>query len=304
MNRPVVILAALLLVFVALAALSLVILLGNRDWNALARPEGVILTFEVDRELTFEEEPVDIEQVVAAVDRRLNPGWTRLARVRQTGPELIEVATFTTDPAELGRIGRRIQSVGTIEFRVLANRRDHQILIERALKEESRTLQEADGRLLAWWVPVAAGEEDNLGQCPEAAARTVSDNGGERMEILVVKDPFDVNGSYLVRAARGVDASGRPCVRFQLNHRGGQLFGGLTGNNLPDAATGFSRKLGILLDGFLVSAPAIRSTISGRGEITGSFSQQEVDDLVDVLNAGSLPAPLKKVGERLPDVGQ
>jgi preprotein translocase subunit SecD len=69
-------------------------------------------------------------------------------------------------------------------------------------------------------------------------------------------------------------------------------------------ATGFSRKLGIILDGFLVSAPAIRSTISGRGEITGSFSRQEVDDLVDVLNAGSLPAPLVKVGELSPHVGQ
>ena len=58
------------------------------------------------------------------------------------------------------------------------------------------------------------------------------------------------------------------------------------------------------LRGFLVTAPAIQSTISQTGQITGNLSQQQVDDLVDVLNAGALPAPLVKVGERLPNVGE
>jgi preprotein translocase subunit SecD len=64
-----------------------------------------------------------------------------------------------------------------------------------------------------------------------------------------------------------------------------------------------ARSRGIILDGFLVSAPAIRTTIFGRGEITGQLSRQKVDDLADVLNAGSLPAPMVKVGELLPKAG-
>ncbi len=304
MKNPVLVALVLMLFLALLVGVSAVIRLGRHYWNGFARPEGAILTFEVDRESMLEEEPVDMQQVVAVVDRRLNPGRTRLARVRQIGPERIEVATSTTDPAELGRIESNVQRLGTIEFRVLANQRDHKGLIERAGDEESHTLRDEDGQLLAWWVPVAAGEEESFGHCSEAATRTIPENGRERTEILVVKDPFDVTGQYLIIAAASVDHLGMPNVIFTLDSRGGKLFGGLTGNNLPDAATGFRRKLGIILDGFLVSAPAIRAPIYQRAEITGEFSQQEVEDLVDILNAGSLPAPLVKVGELLPDVGQ
>ena len=47
-----------------------------------------------------------------------------------------------------------------------------------------------------------------------------------------------------------------------------------------------------MLDGVLLSAPTIRSTISSDGQITGSFQQADVEFLVGVLNAGSLPAAL------------
>ena len=68
----------------------------------------------------------------------------------------------------------------------------------------------------------------------------------------------------------------------------------MTSSHLPDIASGFTYKLGIVLDGQLYSAPSIQSTITNRGEITGSFTRQEVQDLVNVLNAGSLPAALSK----------
>jgi len=69
----------------------------------------------------------------------------------------------------------------------------------------------------------------------------------------------------------------------------------LTGDHLPDKSTGFSYKLGIILDGELQSAPSIRSVISNRGEITGTFTKQDVSDLADILNAGSLPMRLRLV---------
>ena len=72
------------------------------------------------------------------------------------------------------------------------------------------------------------------------------------------------------------------------------MFGELTGNHLPDKLTDFTYKLGIVLDGELYSAPGIQSTIFDHGEITGEFTKEQVQDLVNVLNAGSLPAALTK----------
>ena len=63
------------------------------------------------------------------------------------------------------------------------------------------------------------------------------------------------------------------------------LFGNLSGKNL-------NRPLCILLDGMAISAPNLQSVITTSGIITGNFSQQEVADMVNKLNAGSLPARL------------
>jgi len=79
--------------------------------------------------------------------------------------------------------------------------------------------------------------------------------------------------------------TGRRAIDFSLNERGGRLFYNVTGKNI-------NRPLCILLDGIAISAPNIRSRISTHGQITGNFSQTEVEDSVNKLNAGSLPARL------------
>ncbi|HUT91682.1 MAG TPA: hypothetical protein VMY37_19440 [Thermoguttaceae bacterium] len=293
--------ALALVVVVAAALLAAVFLWATRDWDAFSRPEGVILTFEVDRESMFDGRPVDMLELIAAVDRRLGGRWRKQAQVRHAGDERIEVVTFTTDPGQLRRIEGIVRTLGTLEFRILANRQDHSALIEQALKQEGRALTDGAGELLAWWVPVATGREEDFANAPEIATRTRVRKGGETLEVLVVKDIFDVTGQYVVSADPSVDQWGKPALLLTFNEPGGQLFGGLTGNNLPDEATGFSRKLGILLDGSLYSAPAIRSTIFDRAEITGDFTRQDVEDLAQILNAGSLPAPLKPLGQRLAD---
>ncbi len=79
--------------------------------------------------------------------------------------------------------------------------------------------------------------------------------------------------------------TGQRAIDFVLNERGGKLFYNVTGKNI-------NRPLCILLDGIAISAPNIRSRISTRGQISGSFTQTEVEDMVNKLNAGSLPARL------------
>lgn len=238
--------------------------------------------------------PVDIDMLAATVRRRVRPLRPR-PDVRALPGGRIEVAVYGTDPGELQRVDQVVQALGTLEFRVLANRRDHLKIIEQAEKDEAGQILDEDGNLLAWWVPVAKGNEDGLSY-PEIATRRTTHEGSERLKVLVVNDPFNVNGGYLSRVTASLDAQGLPCIRFQFNSSGGKLFEGLTAMNLPDEVQNFSRKLGIILDGQLHSAPAIRSTIGAHGEITGNFTQQEVDNLVAVLNAGTLPVPIRKVG--------
>ena len=301
MKKPFGVVAAFAMLVAGCAALFATLLLATRYWRVATTPEGVILTFEVDRDSLVDDQPVDMQAMVTVLDWRLNPGWPVRARVRQVGRERIDVATFTTDPGEVQRITRRVQSLGMLEFRVLANERDHKELIERARREhDARTLRNPDGTLAAWWVPVRPGQEESIAIHEDIAIRESTQDGRSTLEVLVVKDPFDVTGRYLARAAPGVTVQGRPCVEFTFNSQGGHLFGGLTGSILPDEAAGFRRHLGIILDGYLDSAPAVLDTIYRRGEITGDFTREEVEDLAHILNAGSLPAPLKKVGVRGP----
>ena len=109
---------------------------------------------------------------------------------------------------------------------------------------------------------------------PEIAYRAIAKGDDkEYFQILVVIDAQNVTGQYLVDTSSGIDKQGRPCVNFHFNSDGAAKFSALTGNNLPEQGGQFTRKLGILLDDELDSAPSIQSTISDRGEITGEFTQ-------------------------------
>ncbi len=73
---------------------------------------------------------------------------------------------------------------------------------------------------------------------------------------------------------------------------GGKQFAELTSANV-------GRRLAIVLDGNLYSAPVIRERIpSGQAQITGSFTSETATDLAIVLRAGALPAPVQVLEER------
>lgn len=89
----------------------------------------------------------------------------------------------------------------------------------------------------------------------------------------------------LERAYPTTDNMGRRAVGFVLDEKGGTLFGNVTGSNID-------RPLCILLDGIAMSAPMINTRVGRQGIITGRFTQMEVEDIVNRLNAGALPAQL------------
>lgn len=109
----------------------------------------------------------------------------------------------------------------------------------------------------------------------------------------LVEKQVRVSGEDLVDAQPGYDqTTSEPLVTFRFNSNGARRFATTT-----QEAVG--RPFAIVLDNEVISAPVIREPIlGGSGQISGSFTVQEANDLAILLRAGALPAPLVVVEER------
>ena len=102
-----------------------------------------------------------------------------------------------------------------------------------------------------------------------------------------------VSGDQLVTARpQTFDQNNRPVVSFRFNGVGARRFGDATTQNV-------GKRFAIILDGKVISAPVIQQPITGgSGQITGSFTSEQANDLSVLLRAGALPAPLKVQEQR------
>ena len=115
----------------------------------------------------------------------------------------------------------------------------------------------------------------------------------------IVRRVAPVTGRDLRNARPTLDEYNLPAVSFTFNQDGARRFGQFTEQNI-------GRSLAIILDNRVFSAPVIQSRIADEGRITGSFTQQEAQDLSLVLRSGALPAPLDYLEERTvgPSLGE
>ncbi len=105
-------------------------------------------------------------------------------------------------------------------------------------------------------------------------------------------DPI-VTGEHLQDARLSYSQQdGQPEVFFRFDGRGASLFAEVTANNV-------GRPFAIVLDGKIISAPTIRSAITGgQGVITGGFSTAQANELAVLLKSGALPAQINFLEER------
>lgn len=109
-----------------------------------------------------------------------------------------------------------------------------------------------------------------------------------------------MTGSDLKTVTVGVDQLGKYYISFVLSDNGKRVFGDYTSNNI-------GKYLAISLDKTLISVPVIESAITeGTGQISGSFTADEANNLAIQLRYGSLPIPLKVVQSEAigPTLGQ
>ncbi|MCF7794098.1 MAG: protein translocase subunit SecD [Candidatus Cloacimonetes bacterium] len=130
-----------------------------------------------------------------------------------------------------------------------------------------------------------------------AVGREDANDPYKARQIYVLKEKSEITGKYLEKAQTKIGQGYAPkdqgpYILLTFNKAGARIFKNVTGQHINE-------RLAILLDDIVYIAPTIQSRIpSGEARITGQFTIEEVQDLVIVLNAGSLPAPVKIIEER------
>jgi SecD/SecF fusion protein len=142
---------------------------------------------------------------------------------------------------------------------------------------------------------ITAGDPNSPRPSDPIVRRDKVSPGREVLSILCNVDRQDVTGKYLSRTYPTQDERLQPAVGFQFNSQGARRFGQLTREHLPEEGDAFHYQLAILLDKLVMSAPALNSEIRESGIIEGGgqgFKAKEMQHLINILQAGSLPASL------------
>ncbi|MBL8230577.1 MAG: protein translocase subunit SecD [Bryobacterales bacterium] len=117
-----------------------------------------------------------------------------------------------------------------------------------------------------------------------------TDNGGESWW-LVASSPAVVGRDIRDARAQQGDAPGRWDTGFVLSQDAARRFGRFTEANI-------GKRLAIVLDRVVISAPVVEGRIEDQGRILGMASQQDAADLALNLRAGTLPASAKVIEDR------
>jgi len=145
---------------------------------------------------------------------------------------------------------------------------------------------------------IRAGEEerlinefkDKIPQDDEILFGRVVEKGTGRVfkKVYLLKKQTLMTGDFIKEARVNIDRRfNEPYVGLSFNSTGAKLFEEITANNVK-------KRLAIILDNNVYSAPVIQERIAGgNAQITGTFTMDEARDLAIVLRSGSLPAPLK-----------
>jgi preprotein translocase subunit SecD len=211
-------------------------------------------------------------------------------RIRQTIEQSIQI------------VERRVNQLGTVEPVIQRQGTDRILVQVPGLQDPSR-LKELLGktakmefRMVDSTVPPDQAQQGRVPPDSEILMSSASPKIP-----YVIKKQVLVSGGDLTDAQPGFDQrTSEPIVSFRFNSSGSRKFAQATLENV-------GQPFAIVLDNEVISAPVIREPITGgSGQISGSFTVQQANDLAILLRAGALPAPLTVIEERTvgPGLGQ
>jgi preprotein translocase subunit SecD len=129
---------------------------------------------------------------------------------------------------------------------------------------------------------------NQIGQTPLLDFREVETNGSSTSFVYT-----NLTGEYVSGAQLLYDqTTGQPQVQINFNKTGGDIFARITAANV-------GKPLAIFLDNQLIEEPVVQQTITGGSAvITGQFTIQQAQQLVQRFNAGALPAPIHLINQQ------
>jgi len=191
-------------------------------------------------------------------------------------------------------VRRRIDEIGTNEPNILKRGNDR-ILVELPGLDDPMRIKTLLGKTANLTFRFVVKNDE-----PSFGSEKLSFIDGSQEDVIVSKRII-LSGENLIDAKPGMDnQANETVVSFTLDRVGTKRFAKAT-------SSGVGKRLAIVLDGKVISAPVVRDAIiGGSGQITGGFTFQSATDLSLLLRSGALPAPLNIIEERTvgPDLGQ
>ena len=190
-------------------------------------------------------------------------------------------------------VRRRIDEIGTNEPNILRRGNDR-ILVELPGLDDPMRVKKLLGKTANLTFRFVTQDlEETFG-----SEKLIFEDGTEE---AIVSKRIILSGDNLIDAQPKMDTqANETIVSFTLDRVGAKRFAKAT-------TSGIGKRLAIVLDGKIISAPVVRDAIiGGAGQISGGFTFQSATDLALLLRSGALPAPLNIIEERTvgPDLGQ
>ena len=190
-------------------------------------------------------------------------------------------------------VRRRVDEVGTNEPNILKRGNDR-ILVELPGLDDPGRIKSLLGKTANLTFQFITGSsEESFG-----TEKLMFEDGSQE---AIVSKRIILSGDNLIDAKPTMNSqTNETVVSFNLDRVGAKKFGKAT-------SKGVGKRLAIVLDGKIISAPEVREPIiGGSGQISGDFTFQSATDLALLLRSGALPAPLNIIEERTvgPDLGQ
>jgi preprotein translocase subunit SecD len=263
--------------------------------DAKAKAGPVTLTYEMEKLEGTAGKGVNIKDELAAVSHRIKVAHLADVEMNPTNESQFQIVIRNGSAEQIGQIKQLLSGQNNVELRIVADKRpdSDSKLVAAARKESHIHVWGVNHELVGKWVrlgsDVASLKSDN---------HLIRKNKKGDDEILLAIDGFNVTAQHL-KTAYSKEVDDGYAVHFELDEQGAKSLGKLTEANLPDPATGTARDLAIVIDDYLIDAFAIRSKITGRGQIAGHLTREQADLVADALRAGklSIPANLRLVSE-------
>jgi preprotein translocase subunit SecD len=242
------------------------------DWSvspAAGENNGYLLTLKPSVIADLHTQTMD--QSLETITRRINGLGLTEPTIAFTGRGDDEILVQLPGEGDPTRAKSVIQAGGQLELTLVAD--------EQTYPSDSAALA-AHGGVLPQGTEIVPGQSD------------AASAAGQQVYYIVDRAPI-VTGQDLVGATPqpSTDYPGQFEINFHLSTAAAARFG-------PFTETNIGKRMAIILDHKVYTAPTIRGRIEDNGQITGNFSEEQAKDLALVLRAGALPASIKYLEER------